>query len=215
MPSYVQNNLKSQGTTNTATPSCQFNSNTSSGNLIVAIYEGGANRAVTSVTDSQSNSYVKAIAQGGTATPAEIWYALNIVGGTTPTVTVTIASACTFNVVEIYEFSGILSSAAADGAGSSAGGSSVSPASGNFTTANANDLIISGMQCANTSTAGTSGWNVESTSHQSEYLIVSATGTYNATYTQNLTGTWSVCLFAFKGSATNPSVAANPLIRGP
>lgn len=73
-------------------PTLQWNSNTTSGNTIIfaITYNDDVTGVVSSITDSQSNTYTK-IAGGssGGDTATELWYAYNITGGTTPTISVT------------------------------------------------------------------------------------------------------------------------------
>src|SRR6266496_4391487 len=96
----AQNATTSPSTTVAAT----FPGNTVTGNLIVVCINGGTN-AVSGVTDSDGNTYVAADTGDLTYSDCEIWYAANITGGTTPTVTVTNAAAQA-STVQIYEIVG-------------------------------------------------------------------------------------------------------------
>jgi hypothetical protein len=77
----------------------------------------GANDAVSTMTDSQSNTYHKAagIWDATDATDMELWYASGIAGGSNFTVTATWASATTtFRTVHCHEYAGLLASNAFD-----------------------------------------------------------------------------------------------------
>lgn len=76
-----------------------WNSNTTTGNLIVLCISAGSASTVVSITDSQSNTYTKVDSLIGSVSDAEFWYAKNITGGTTPTVTITLLSILNVTVV--------------------------------------------------------------------------------------------------------------------
>lgn len=66
-----------------------FGSNTTSGNMIIAVMSTSNTMGIMNVTDTNNNVYNKVIrrAQGSAAPNLEIWIAFNITGGVTPTVT--------------------------------------------------------------------------------------------------------------------------------
>ena len=138
-------------TGSTSATSIHFSANPIAGNAIlvaVAVNNATSNR-VSSVTDSASNTYTRAISQLGTGQDVEIWYALNITsGGATHTVTATAVSgdAITFDAQEV---SGISSSSALDvKTGSSGTGTALS--SGATTTPNkpTEFVFVAGSQTA-------------------------------------------------------------------
>ncbi len=138
--------IQSTGTSNLGLGSTlvTFPSNMTQGNLIVVgvtVTNAAIAGAVSSITDGQNNTYVKAIA--GTFSEAtsvideEIWYAKNITGGTgILTVNHTVDNAAVF----AREYSGGYNTLDVT---SSATGSSTTPNSGtSATTISANELII-------------------------------------------------------------------------
>jgi hypothetical protein len=188
-----------------------WGSNTANGNLIVvtAGTSTGVTESVSSITDSQSNVYVKAIRQTSSSVNAfiEIWYAENITGGATPTVTVNFTGTVRPNVF-IREYSGLATSGSRD----QILGQDI-PSTKNWSvgptgaTQQANELVI-GAALANDNsalwtigagyvnlqnqTASTTGTNL------TEEKIVAATGTQTATLTSNLSvaGAFAIATFS-------------------
>jgi hypothetical protein len=93
-------------------PTITWTSNTTSGNLIIVLVGINSGAAtVTGITDSQSNSYAR-IDSGGAGDGVniyEFWYAYNITGGTTPTITTTTSAGAATQLI-IREYSGIIGS---------------------------------------------------------------------------------------------------------
>ena len=210
---FVQQKSTVNGTSQT--PAAAFTSNTTTGNCImVAVLMGVANTVSSIAISSGSASFVKGIAVPNGNFPCEIWYALNITGGTTPTVTVTESAVDTVgSLIAIYEFSGVATSSAADGTGASGTGTSASPALGsNLVTTNANDVLFSGCNVSFSTTAGPASWTTESTFFASAYRIVSSTGSYPATYTQTASGSYTVAAFALKAAGAGTPVNATVAI---
>jgi hypothetical protein len=199
-----------------ASPTIQFGSNTTSGNfIVVGVMIAGAGQTVNTIADSGGvNTYTKAIAFApANGFSVEIWYALNITGGTTPTITVNTINGGNNMLIEIYEFSGVATSSPADGAGATGSGTSTSCAlSAGLTTTNANDLLIAFNNCAQTGTAGPASFTTETNFFQGAYRIVSATSTYTSTFTQSPSDAFGVALFAFKASAGATPVNATVAI---
>lgn len=126
-----------------------------------------------------------------TGTDFEIWYAPNVSSAGT-TATVTWSGTITAGCLNAMEFSGIATASANDGTGTGATHlSGTTIATGNYTTTNANDLILAGVSTQSTSapsvmpsgfttgtfvTAGTMGM-------QPNYEIVTSTGTFNPSWT--------------------------------
>lgn len=123
---FVQQN-QALSNTSVTTLGVTFTGNTTTGNcIVVAIGNVLGAGAATNVTDSQSNIYQRALtAKNSTIAQLDIWYALNITGGTTPTVTATFPSIEV--TVQIAEFSGVAHSFAIDKAIGTALASIISP----------------------------------------------------------------------------------------
>lgn len=121
-----------------------WTSNTTTGNLIVVavIYNVGIPPNVSSITDSQSNTYTRVLAKNISGRGVEVWYAKNITGGTTPTVTVN------FNTqvkpaIAMREYSGLDTVSPLDVSLSQNNSAVTSHSSGiTGTTAQANELVF-------------------------------------------------------------------------
>jgi hypothetical protein len=193
---------------------CAFTSNVGSGNLlVVGVYYESTTITVSSVTDSRSTSY--------TATPSSpvtnstqpqrqyVYYGIAPSGGAN-TVSVTLsASACCFNIV-LAEYSGIDASSPLD-QHATAQGSGTTLTTASVTTTQADELLVGIGSHWNTSTAFTAGsgyakrvQNNTSDSMALEDQIVAATGSYNASFTVNLTNTWLMAIATFKAAGGAP-----------
>ncbi len=119
---------------------------------------------VAGVVDDLGNTYSLAKRQGGSdvgfgdRTDCEIWYCLNVLGGGVGKITVTLSLAFANLSFAVAEFSGVATSSALDGAGSS--NKSDSPtntvwSTGTFSTTNANDLLVAAYAIDNTQSSVT------------------------------------------------------------
>lgn len=153
-PAYVQTDNFSGGS-GTVTPT--FPSSTTSGNLIiVGIAIEDATSTVSSVVDSKGNTYQAATSisttYGGNRR-VQIYYAYNITGGSSHTVTVTISGGSTRVNAHINEYSGCES--ASDPLDvTSSGSAGDDPTSGSANTSLDKSLIYSFVAAAGTLTAG-------------------------------------------------------------
>ncbi len=91
--------------------------------------------AISSVTDTQGNTYVQAIATGGNA----IWYATTIKGGA-DIITANFAASSVFSLIYIHEYSGLATSPLDQTSSKTGTGTAVT--SGAKTTTQANELIF-------------------------------------------------------------------------
>jgi hypothetical protein len=220
MAAFVQT-LTAQSTSGT-TPlvSGAFTTSTTSGNfLVVAIgNDSGLTGTITSITDSKGNTYAKAN-DIATSVSLSVWYAANITGGSSHTITVNFNDSNTGNVsIVAQEFSGIMASGALDKT-AAATGTSTSPSSGaTATTTQANELVVASLVTAGTATTTTAGAGYSNlggpttitdarTAQASK--IVAATGTQTATFTLAASRTWACIVTTFKvAPAFNPRVAS-------
>jgi hypothetical protein len=199
------------GTTNVT-----FSSSVSANDLIVVgITQATVNTAtVSSVTDTLSTSYAKAVrtAQTNNAMTEEIWYGVATAGGSSVKVTVAWSGASSGNII-IAEYTGNATSSVLDGAtGTASGSKSTSLNSGNITTTNASDLLFGLGDYNSTSTTLTagSGYTMEktlavTTSVGAEDQVVSATGTYSASMTASGSAQFNIMqIAAFKATAPPP-----------
>lgn len=211
--------LTNSGTT---TQAVVWAGNPATGNLIVVICgtssAGGA--AVSSITDSQSNKYQLAgKTTQGSFSNIEIWYSMNITGGTTPTVTVTLSGASVYRpAVCIREYSGVATTNALDTVGF------ITSTSATAFTPNAlassrtiNGLVVIGAHCNATGTwsagAGFSNiqtQNASTTGDQgSEDKIVSVSGTQSGTITDSAGGHGSAVIAVFSDTPVEQPSAFN------
>lgn len=191
-----------------------WGSNTTTGNtIIVAVAPAVAANNVTSITDSQGNTYVHDVrntAGAGSHPQIEIWHAENITGGTTPTITVnwTNSTNCAWIA---REYSGLATSSTLDKtAGSS--GTNNAPSSGATATTSQNDeLVIGAVSYPTTTVTMTAGSGYANASQKGstgagtsslvavEDKTVAATGAQTATFSSSETGNnWNCVVATFK-----------------
>jgi RHS repeat-associated protein len=201
-PSYVTGNMNAC----TAT-SCAVNlSGTGAGNLIVLGLFVGDSTTVSSVTDTQGNTYT--LISSSTWSPSgyveKLYYAKNIAGGA-DTITVTL-SGSKYMELHAYDYSGLDTSSPLDTYSTNTGLSVTTGTSGNLTTTNANDLLFGFFHSDNgvTNTAGT-GYTPRTFSGDGyplgEDKYVTSTGTYSATMSFSLAADYVGFLVAFKGAS--------------
>ncbi len=112
---YVQSNLSKNGNLVSATTT-QFTNPVATGDLIVVAVSSwnSSTSHVSSVTDNQGNVYTQVVEVIGAANePLSIWYAKNVVGGSTLTVTVTVSPASSITTA-IHEYHGLSGTAPLD-----------------------------------------------------------------------------------------------------
>ncbi len=177
---------------------------------VVAVMSGDTTSSISSVTDSKSNTYTRAV--GPTTTTGlqqSIYYAKNIVGGSN-TVTVKFNSSASYPNVNVTEYNGLNTSNPLD-VSAAATGSGPTASSGPATTTSANELIVGAGNTSGHFTAAGSGFSnrlINPFGGISEDQIVNGAGAYAATATDN-GGTWVMQMVAFRGSLqTSPSPPA-------
>lgn len=201
-----------------ASVAATFSSNTTSGNLIVVAFAPNSSVIVSSIADGLGNTYVQATAPSGVSGQnVEIWYAKNITGGTTPTVTVTPNFATNATLVcAIAEYSGLDTISPLD-QHLGATGTSTAPASGAVTTTSANELIfgaaMNAATVANTVGAGFGHFlNTLSATHPVELgiedAITASTGSQNAIFGLGSSVAWGAAIATFK-AAPGPNSPGN------
>jgi hypothetical protein len=175
---------------------------------------------VSSITDTMKNVYLLAV--GPTilsgALSQSIYYAPNIAGGGTNTVTVSFSPAAQYPDVRILEYSGISSTNPLDGTASATGPEalvSYGSSSGTVTTANALDLLVA----ANTILSTTFDAGPNFTSRMitlpdgdiAEDRVVQASGTFSATAPVDENG-WVMQLAAFRAASNPPPDTTPPTV---
>lgn len=159
---------------------------------------------ISTVTDSNSNTYTKAGTYGGTNIEVELWYALNatVNNGTTVTVNAQTGDqgACVW-----YDVQGLSASGAFDlKAGSSGTGTSLDSTATAQTKYTSEILFgVNGQANNRAWTAGSGYTQISSTGNgsaagvQTEYKTVSSPGTYNATASLDTSSNWASGVFGF------------------
>jgi|GEM_PF-1026160 len=207
-----------------------LDSSVGTGNLIVVgITEYRNNNGIAiqgpgvqSVTDNKGNTYIKATQQPTTLTNSDttitsIWYAENVSGGSSFTVTATATAPVftnpdTFITIAAHEYSGMVTSGALDQTGFGVG-TGTAAAAGNVTISQPDEVIFGNFlpeSDNNTPTAG-SGFTIYHQQLNGNYMqfvsegkIVSAGGSYNANLTWTSSTFWrgAVATFKIAGSPT-------------
>lgn len=202
---WVQSKTVASGSFANAT----FTSATTTGNLIVVAMSSNATATGSEAcSDNQGNTYTKLTGinsvQGGAYAA---WYAWNITGGATHTVTVSCPSGGNATSVVVQEFSGVQASAdPLDQVSTKATGSSSTPTSNSITTTVANEMVIGLFFGTTTTSAGTgytnllesSSTNANRTAMESQAAL--STGTYTATVSSSATA-WDMYVLSFKAPA--------------
>jgi hypothetical protein len=176
-----------------STVATAFNTAQSAGNLNVAVI--GWNEAagnITSVTDSAGNTYQVAVPTfRGSGLSQAVYYAKDIVGAASNTITVRFDKAVAYADVRILEYRGLDQTSPFD-VGRSAAGTAATANSGAATTTFANELVFGGgITTGGFSAAGTGFTARIITSPDgdiAEDRIVTTTGSYSST--ARVSGAW-------------------------
>src|SRR5262249_39041736 len=135
-PAFVQGAVSKAVTGTTTTVA--FNQANTSGNLIVAYVVWDNPGTVVDVRDTRGNAYTPAsprVQWSSFASGAQVFYAANVIGGGTNTVTATFSSGLsTFGLIYVIEYSGVAKTNPLDPPGSGQSGSSLGMDSGTATT---------------------------------------------------------------------------------
>ena len=207
--------------TGVASLATTFDSNTASGNLLVATgttWVGGTAPTMT-FSDNKSNDWSSlAVSQLSPASVvrAAIGYAANVTGGSTHTVTLTPSVTCDL-CLGVAEHSGVALSSPISGTPVGAGGSSTAPSSG-ATTPAANALYIGAAAYAGATTTLVLNWASATQLHNepdttyptlgSAYIIGS--GSMTAQWTLGASREWAACVAAFAEAGDTPPDYGTP-----
>ena len=158
--------------------------------------------SVQSVTDTAGNTY--AAATGMLVVPGSrsqiLYYAKNIAAAATNTVTVTFNGSVPNADVRILEYSGLDTSNPLD-VSAGASGTGIALDSGSVTTNNASELLVAADDVQHAIVAAGTGFTQRLYTDDADTVedkIVSSSGTYDATATQDYSGAWILQLAAFK-----------------
>ena len=208
--------------TTTSTVNVAFPGAQTAGNLNVVVVGWNDSAAVVqSITDSAGNSY--ALAYGpttGTALRESIYYAKNIAGSGSNSVTVVFNQGAIRADVRILEYSGVDPSNPLDVATGTSGNSNIAD-SGPVTTTAANELIFGAdMVTANTIVAGapfTARTITSPDSDIAEDRVVNVPGSYHSWAPLSATGAWVMQVVTFRAAfaSTVPFVSSVSPNSGP
>ena len=186
----MQGNYLDSGTDATSEP-VAYSSNQASGDFNVVAVNSSTGVTITSVVDSEGNSYALAVGplvNSSEGSVVSIYVASGIKAG--PNTVVVNFSGSTWNEIQIAEYAGITGldvSAISSGNGNA-------QSSGSATTTNANDILVSYVEIAasGSPTVG-SGFTKRITPLWNSGLedkSVSSPGSYSATWTENGASNW-------------------------
>jgi len=183
----------------TAYPSAQ-----TAGNLnIVVVGWNDTASAVSSVTDSNGNTYTRAIGPtAGTALTQSIYYAKNIAAGSN-TVTVTFNKAAAYPDVRVLEYSGADKANPLD-VTAAAVGTGLAANSGSASTTSLNELIFGAGMTFDAFNAPGSGFTnrvITNFGDIAEDATVTSTGLYGATASLRASAPWVMQMAAFRGQS--------------
>jgi IPT/TIG domain len=200
-----------------------FTTAQAAGNLnVVVVGWPDISGTIASVTDSNGNTYVRAVTTGTTALPAPgasqlgvsqaIYYAKNITAGVN-TVTVTFNQNTAVQSIRIVEYSGLDTVNPLDtSVGNS--GNALTADSGAVATNSANDLLFGAGTITTAFTGSGTGFATVLLNGLGDIVedqAVTAAGSYNATATLGF-GRWVMQMVAFRASGQTPPTFAAPTI---
>jgi hypothetical protein len=158
--------------------------------LVCAVHiAAGSSISVSSVTDTASNTWVKAVSAFQTSVNSRIeyWYSANAAAATSVTATLSAAGRMR---VAVSEWTGVAAVTPLDISAGAGAAATTTPAAVTVTTTNAGDVVISGITYPATAAptlGGTftllSGGAVSTLYGANAYQIETATGTYGASWT--------------------------------
>jgi hypothetical protein len=187
--------------------SATFPAGNTPGNLIIAFVRMSSTAQTVTVTDSVGDVYTDAVTQAQTADghQVHIFYAKNILGGAN-TVKAAFSGTNNHPWLAIYEYSGLSKTNPLDQTAHAQGSSGAASSGAAAMTGSANELLFAatGLPAGYTGTATAgSGYTMlqqdtSGSTADNEAEIVSAAGTYAATFTLSPSTYWSAVLATFK-----------------
>jgi hypothetical protein len=200
---YVQTATNYIANSNATTIVQAFSAASTTGDLVIVHLDYGTTAVhATSVIDNKANTYKKinTITWNGTWS-AELWYAYDITGGGTITVTANLSGAAGHNYTQIYttEYSGIVSTADPLDQNATAANSTAAVSSGSKTTTYTNELIYGASIGSSGALTTGSGFTNRSTVNQNiiEDMSVATSGSYSTTFT-SAGGNWVAQMATFR-----------------
>lgn len=208
-----------------ATVAATWDSNTTSGNAVIACVSWGTPGNTVSVADTQGNIYTLIDSYTNTINTqrSECYYARNIVGGTTPTVTATFSGLSVWRALVMHEISGVSATSPLGGHRVQIQDAPPSTADGatSATDAVTNGSYVMGFSSldgtsGSTATAGT-GFSLDeeeiraaTQNFTSEHLIQSGNGRRAATFFPASTDTRVTFVVELRAADTDPLDPPDP-----
>lgn len=179
-----------------------FASNVTNGNLLACYVAWNTDVTISSVTDTGSNTYTAGHARINEAGQiAQPWYAKNITGGSSFSVTATFSADANFRKIQCNEYAGLDQSAPLDVSAGSSNSASADPTSGTNTSTVANTIIVGGVSVSSGTGEPAAGADFTLRSTQNFFAMedrtVSSAGSYEANWTYASTK-WVAHMMIFK-----------------
>jgi hypothetical protein len=211
----VNHNLTRVGGSATSIPGAAISLTT--GNLLVVIIACTTGVTVSSIADTAGNNsnYVKVVARDDGIRNIEIWYVKNATGNAANAVTATLSGSAGGRAIGCIQYSGVSIVAPLDKSASGIATLANTLTTASVNTVYADEVIIAGMCGGDISggsiTPGTNFTELDenaSSIMQTEERIVSATGTYDASWTiSNSTNNWVGVMATFHSANVSPSAS--------
>ena len=191
---------------NVGSLSAAFPISNTAGNLILAFVRMSTTSQTVTLADNAGNTYIQAVKQPQNSDGSQgcLFYAKSILGAATNTVTATFSSANSHPWLAIYELQGLSTTNPLDQI-ASAQGNSTAPSSGATpTTTSANELVFGASALPplpRERTAGSGFTMLEQDTANSpagsEFMLVTSTGSYSATFAMSKSTNWSALAATF------------------
>lgn len=198
-----------------------FGSNNAAGNLLwLGVMMEDDTSTISTVTDSRGNTWAACAPikhSGGGNFSVQLWYAKNCAAGAN---TVTLTPSAGASNLAIYEYSGYDTTAPFDqhSEAADATGLLTTADSGNVTTSAGSELLAAIAASNRALTAGAGFTPREGAVFNLYFLtedkVAGAAGSYNATETLAIAGSWVIALATFKPVAGGAPVASRRTLTG-
>ena len=207
-PALVQKAANSSSSSLTTISQAFTNPNTANDAIVVLIGSADTTSTVSSVTDTNNNTYVLAGARttSGTSIQQSLYYALNVVGGAN-TVKVNFSGTATHPDLRIAEYKNVTGFDVANQASGSSTSASVS-----LTTTKSNEIVVGGVRTIQNVTGATGGYVNELTTSGGDNLmdlVIATAGATTPGATLSPSGAWSINALAFTGQTSAGTGGSN------
>jgi subtilisin family serine protease len=190
------------------------------GNLIIAAVRMSTSSQTVTLSDSAGNTYVEAVAQVQTSDGHQmhVFYARNILGAATNTVTATFSSNNNYPWVAIYEYKGLSPTSPLDQTAHAQGNSATASSGPTPTTTSSNELVFGATAVASiysgTQAAGSGYVLLENDTATSpaatESMMATATGSYAANFSLASSVPWAAVVATFTTGGVGVTTTSLP-----